>query len=304
MGGSKSESSANESSESEYSRDENFIAGKEVKTDGNTQISGGSAEGGSGDTSGGPIAMDETVTVNGQELTAYDAICRITMNETGGTMRKEAIKAQAVAAYSRLAARGGNISGMGLRAANSTVKSAVKEVWGETVQYNGRTIDVFFGASTAGITNTAKEVWGGSMVGHTQNVESPWDTSAPGYEYTKKMSRSDVVDAIYNAFGIDLEEVPEDEWFRVDSYTGGGYNNKMTVGGKKTTTGRYLRESVLSLRSACFEWEFDSNGDVLFTTYGYGHGAGLSQQGANGMAGEGYAYHEILEHYYTGCSVG
>lgn len=302
--GSESEAestSSEESSESEPDNMDGFIAGKEVKTGVSSGADSTDDGGGSG---GGAIAMDETVTVNGQSLTAYDAICRITMNETGGTMRKEAIKAQAVAAYSRLVARGGSLSGMGLRAANSTVKSAVKEVWGQTVQMNGRTVDVFFGASTAGKTNTAKEVWGGSMPGHTVNVDSPWDTSAPGYEYTKKMSRADVVDAIYNAFGIDLEEVSEDEWFRVDSYTGGGYNNKMTVGGNKTTTGRYLRENVLNLRSACFEWEFDSNGDLLFTTYGYGHGVGMSQQGANGMAGEGYGYAEILEYYYSGCTVG
>ena len=32
---------------------------------------------------------------------------------------------------------------------------------------------------------------------------------------------------------------------------------------------------------------------------GYGHGVGMSQYGALGMAKEGYTYEEILKHYYS-----
>ena len=42
---------------------------------------------------------------------------------------------------------------------------------------------------------------------------------------------------------------------------------------------------------------------VLFTTEGYGHGVGMSQWGANGMAQAGYNYVDILTHYYTGVEV-
>ncbi|MCQ2958085.1 MAG: SpoIID/LytB domain-containing protein [Candidatus Gastranaerophilales bacterium] len=37
---------------------------------------------------------------------------------------------------------------------------------------------------------------------------------------------------------------------------------------------------------------------------GFGHGVGLSQFGALGMAKAGYKYDEILKHYYTGISIG
>ena len=37
--------------------------------------------------------------------------------------------------------------------------------------------------------------------------------------------------------------------------------------------------------------------------YGIGHGVGLSQMGANGMAKNGADYKEILKHYYTGVTV-
>ncbi|MBQ2285589.1 MAG: SpoIID/LytB domain-containing protein, partial [Clostridia bacterium] len=45
------------------------------------------------------------------------------------------------------------------------------------------------------------------------------------------------------------------------------------------------------------------NGPVtgfVFTGRGYGHLVGMSQNGANGMAGAGFSYEEILKHYYKG----
>ena len=41
----------------------------------------------------------------------------------------------------------------------------------------------------------------------------------------------------------------------------------------------------------------------LFRGRGYGHGVGLSQWGARGMAMEGYTYQDILLHYFPGCEI-
>lgn len=43
-----------------------------------------------------------------------------------------------------------------------------------------------------------------------------------------------------------------------------------------------------------------SAGVFTFAGEGYGHGVGMSQSGAKGMALEGFTYLEILKHYYTG----
>jgi stage II sporulation protein D len=47
-------------------------------------------------------------------------------------------------------------------------------------------------------------------------------------------------------------------------------------------------------------------GEALFVVSGrgWGHGVGMSQYGAYGMASAGYEYDEILAHYYTGTDVG
>src|SRR5436305_10763154 len=42
----------------------------------------------------------------------------------------------------------------------------------------------------------------------------------------------------------------------------------------------------------------------LFAGSGFGHGVGMSQYGAYGQALEGASYSQILQHYYTGISVG
>ena len=39
---------------------------------------------------------------------------------------------------------------------------------------------------------------------------------------------------------------------------------------------------------------------IYITTKGYGHGVGMSQVGAAGMAKDGKAFNEILSHYYPG----
>ncbi len=47
-----------------------------------------------------------------------------------------------------------------------------------------------------------------------------------------------------------------------------------------------------------------TTGDTfVFSGKGYGHGVGMSQYGAKGMAESGYTYKQILEHYYTGASL-
>lgn len=97
--------------------------------------------------------------------------------------------------------------------------------------------------------------------------------------------------------------------------------------GSKTFTGQSKVRSVLGNTRLVFnrkdgstytEWETlpsgfiyienqgtDENGVTAFTIYGggYGHGAGMSQNGAQGMAKKGKNYKEILKFFYDGCEI-
>ena len=58
----------------------------------------------------------------------------------------------------------------------------------------------------------------------------------------------------------------------------------------------------MKLRSNYFDINLDGN-NITFMTKGYGHGVGMSQYGALGMAKEGYTYDKILKHYYQGTEI-
>ena len=58
----------------------------------------------------------------------------------------------------------------------------------------------------------------------------------------------------------------------------------------------------LKLRSNYFS--INQNGTkVTIATKGFGHGVGMSQYGALGMAKEGYTYDKILKYYYQGTEI-
>lgn len=79
-----------------------------------------------------------------------------------------------------------------------------------------------------------------------------------------------------------------------------GMVTSVTVGGVCLSGGQ--ARSLFGLRSAHFAAAAGDT-EVTFWVTGYGHGVGMSQYGANALAGEGKNFQEILEWYYTGVSV-
>ena len=65
-----------------------------------------------------------------------------------------------------------------------------------------------------------------------------------------------------------------------------------------------LTTSTTTVRPSSGTTVIQSQGSTIEVKgYGIGHGVGLSQMGANGMAANGADYKEILQHYYTGTTV-
>jgi stage II sporulation protein D len=46
-----------------------------------------------------------------------------------------------------------------------------------------------------------------------------------------------------------------------------------------------------------------SSNTYVFNGRGWGHGVGMSQEGAKGFARQGYNYEQILKHYFTGITI-
>ena len=90
---------------------------------------------------------------------------------------------------------------------------------------------------------------------------------------------------------IDITDIKRTESNRVKSIKVNG----------KTFLGTKIR-SVFGLKSTSFKIKITDD-KVIFDVNGYGHGVGMSQYGANGMAKEGSNYKEILTHYYKNCEI-
>jgi stage II sporulation protein D len=86
----------------------------------------------------------------------------------------------------------------------------------------------------------------------------------------------------------------------VTERTAGQRVAKVEINGK-VVSGKDIREK-LGLKSTDFTWERKGD-NIIINTEGYGHGVGMSQYGANGMASEGKNYKEIVSHYYQGVEI-
>lgn len=260
--------------------------------------------------SGGDISTSETFTakINGssQTVNAYELICQIVANEMSPSFSDEAIKAQAVAAYSYVKYH--NVNGLTpsvlvKKNVPDRIKELVSEVWGVCCYYNGSVAQTVYMASSSGYTADAENVWGGS-VPYLKSVHCPFDVgNDPNYGDTMKVSEDRMRTMIESCLGITLSDNPYN-WLVITGYVDGNYVGEISVDGQRTISGRKLRENVMGhdLKSAAFDVNY-SDGYFRFTTYGYGHGVGMSQNGANILAKQGYSYVDILKYYFTGIEV-
>ena len=124
--------------------------------------------------------------------------------------------------------------------------------------------------------------------GNLESVESKWDNATlNNFEVTTEFTTNELKDKLsITEENLNLKILTRSETNRV---------TKIQVN-DKTYTGIEFRK-LLTLRSTDFTLEKTNNGYNI-TTRGYGHGVGMSQYGANGMAKEGYTYDEILKYYY------
>jgi stage II sporulation protein D len=179
----------------------------------------------------------------------------------------------------------------------SRINRAVNETRGLVITYEGRPIDATFFSTSNGFTENSEDYWG-QKIPYLRSVESPWDKTSPRYKDQMQFSLAEFQDKL----GIELAmpASPGQPFAEIVSRTEGNRVKEVKIG-DKTFTGRQIRE-LLGLPSSDFSWQVEGDA-VVITTTGYGHGVGLSQFGANGMAKEGKKAEEIVKYYYQGVEV-
>ena len=172
------------------------------------------------------------------------------------------------------------------------IKNAVENTNGEYLSYNGNYIEALYHSTNNGKTESSLDVFG-NYYPYLISVSSEYDKNASSYLRTINMP----LDTISNKLGLSLNN---DSVINILSYTDGGNIKEININGNNFS-GKKVRE-LLGLRSADFDISISDN-NANITTRGYGHGVGMSQYGANGMANAGYGYKDILSHYYPGTTL-
>ena len=172
------------------------------------------------------------------------------------------------------------------------IKNAVENTNGEYLCYNGNYIEALYHSTNNGKTESSLDVFG-NYYPYLISVSSEYDKNASSYLRTISMP----LDTISNKLGLSLNN---DSVISILSYTDGGNIKEININGNNFS-GKKVRE-LLGLRSADFDISISDN-NANITTRGYGHGVGMSQYGANGMANAGYSYKDILSHYYPGTTL-
>lgn len=170
------------------------------------------------------------------------------------------------------------------------LKDAVKATEGIIAVYNGEPILAAYHASSFGYTRSSAQVWGGALdyLVPVAAVEDK-DQTAQTFRFSENKIKS-----VLESYGLYGDLI-----FSCDA-------DGICTGvsdGEHFATPRQI-QSAFSLRSDTFsvsEVTSGENGDERsFTCYGYGHGVGMSQYGANTLASQGCDFYEILQYYYTG----
>ncbi len=170
------------------------------------------------------------------------------------------------------------------------LREVVNETQNECLTYNNEIIDALFFSTSNGYTESSSLVFNNDIP-YLVSVKSSWD------EKTSSAFRSrlsfDIKD-FYSMIGLKYSDK-----LVIKNIKRSSTNRVISLSiNDKEFSGRTLYEK-LGLKSTDFTISQD-NDMVIFDMIGYGHGVGMSQYGAEGMALDGYSYIDILKYYYTG----
>lgn len=210
--------------------------------------------------------------------------------------------------------------------------AAVDATTGEVATCNGELISCYYFSTSPGVTNNVSS-WGG---GESEYIACAGFEFADGLDLTKDADFSRFMttqqvsyDAVSNYYRwkavLDISNVRDKEKgalknIVVKQRNEAGYVTQLELEYDNTSVtlqkeneirkvlGEYLQEVILQneqvrtdltqLPSACFEVLVNADGQIVLRGGGNGHGIGMSQYGARGMAEQGYNYKEILDYYY------
>lgn len=267
------------------------------------------------------------------ELPVESYLCKVVPSEMPASYQKEALKAQAVCARNYAERQMEDYAYPEYQVYNNSAQQdasteAVRETAGEVLKYKGNIVTTYYYSTSCGKTTTMK-AWGTSeneSNGYLQSVEvkdknGDYEKSLPWYRWETDIDQ-DILSTLLaenvkknigtvqslevtktgpGGVALQIKAVGDKGSITVDT------ENKIrkALGGNgyeiKKQDGTVVQSGTL-LPSAFFKVKKAGN---IFKIIGggYGHGIGMSQNGANEMAKKGKNYQEILQMFYPGTTI-
>ena len=244
-----------------------------------------------------------TMATTGEKIDFETYVMGVVAAEMPASFSEEALKAQAVAARTYAIHKTNNlVQPIDTTTAHQVyfpvnnlsseyrekIRTVVEETKSLVLVKDGKPISAMFHASSNGFTESALN-YSGNDVSYLQSVPSPEEKLT-----THRFSISELNHLLKQQFSV--EQIKQAVIIRNDT----NRISEITIGGK-TWTGRDFRD-VLSLASTDFKIQINE-GVVEIIASGYGHGVGMSQNGANELAKQGQTFEQILKYYYSGVEI-
>ncbi|MFH0974824.1 MAG: SpoIID/LytB domain-containing protein [Spirochaetota bacterium] len=227
----------------------------------------------------------------------------------------EALKAQAVAArtytYHHLTKNKKSLFDLdstsnfqvykGVSVEKESTTAAVNETSGKVAFSRGKPIVAFFHSTCGGRTTDDRNVWSGDGEDYLKSVSCSFCKDSPYYSWEEKLTLYDIKQCLGRKYksvgpisGISFERKGNRVFSAVIQHKHG------TI--KLTGNELRLLFPEKKIKSMFFSAKKVKDGLIL-SGHGWGHGVGMCQWGAKGMAEKGAGYKEILKYYYRGVSI-
>lgn len=186
---------------------------------------------------------------------------------------------------------------------SSRVWLAVKETEREVLHWEGQLFPAFFHTESGGHTEDPRKVFSAANMPALKPVRCVFSAGSPHYSWSLDLSLAELGESLRKggvSVGsvVGIEVLERGTSLRVVRLAVHGTRGSAVLRG--TDFRRLVGND--SLKSTLFAVAVDGK-HARFAGRGYGHGVGLSQWGAKGMAEQGYRYRQIIEFYYAGATL-
>ena len=181
--------------------------------------------------------------------------------------------------------------------------NAVDSTVGMVLVYKNEIIYAAFHSNCGGYTEDSKSVWNTELP-YLQSIKCGYCRDSPHYKWGCEIAPESIRIALrksgYSVGRIlDIKVLDLDRSGRISSLEIDHADGELTISGAKFRMA--IGPNIIKSANFKVKTESDISGTrFVFSGRGWGHGVGLCQDGASGMAESGYSYKRILEKYYPG----